>query len=157
MVRVAAGAVVLVLATAAGAAQQPWRSHAPVPLARTEVAAARLGAEIAVVGGFLPGGANSARADAFSPGSDRWRRLQDLPVSVDHAAAASYRGRVYVLGGYSSAGVPQRTAWVLERRKWRALPLMPFPRAAAGAAFANGKIVVEAKDLAGNTTFRECE
>src|SRR5262245_57239096 len=136
MVRVAAGAVVLVLATAAGAAQEPWRSHAPVPLARTEVAAARLGAEIAVVGGFLPGGANSARADAYSPGSDRWRRLPDLPMSVDHAAAASYRGRVYVLGGYSADRRPLRTAFVFAGSRWQRLRSMPAGRAAAAAAVA---------------------
>jgi N-acetylneuraminic acid mutarotase len=51
-------------------------------------------------------------------------------------------GKLYVLGGYTVTGMALRTAFVLERGRWRALPRMPYPRAAAGAAFARGKIVV---------------
>ena len=46
------------------------------------------------------------------------------------------------LGGYTVDGVPQRSIRVLERGRWRALPRMPFARAAAGAAVAGGKIIV---------------
>jgi Kelch motif len=47
--------------------------------------------------------------------------------------------------------VPLRTAFVLERGRWRALPRMPFPRAAAGAAVAGRKIVVAAGVTSGAT------
>ena len=51
-------------------------------------------------------------------------------------------GRLYVLGGYTADGVASRTFFVLERGSWRALPRMPYPRAAAGAGIAARRIVV---------------
>jgi N-acetylneuraminic acid mutarotase len=125
----------------AGAAATQWDERAPMPLARTEVVAATLGKEIFVLGGMLPDGAPSNRADAYNPARNTWRRVPNLPLGVHHAMAVGANGKLYLFGGYSVAGA-ERTAWVLERRRWRALPRMPFPRAAAGAAFANGKIVV---------------
>jgi N-acetylneuraminic acid mutarotase len=138
-------------AGSAGAGSFQWDSHAPMPLPRTEVAAAAVGSEIAVVGGFSIDGGAAARADAYSPARDSWRRLPDLPVGVHHSMAVGAGGRLYVLGGYNGAGMPLRTTLVLESGRWRALPRMPFGRAAAGAAVANGKIVVAGGVTAGAT------
>jgi N-acetylneuraminic acid mutarotase len=126
----------------ASAADLQWESRAALPLARTEVAAAILGAEIAVVGGFTSEGRPSPRVDVYSPARDSWRRLPDLPVAVHHPMAAGGAGRIYVLGGYGVDGRPRRTAFVFERGRWRPLPLLPAPRAAGGAAFVPGRIVV---------------
>jgi N-acetylneuraminic acid mutarotase len=125
-----------VLASAVPAAG--WNRAAPIPLARTEVAAARLGNEIVVVGGFLVNGSSTGRADAYSPSRNRWRRLPSLPVAVNHAAAASAPGRVYVAGGYGG----ERRAFVFDGRRWRTLPNLPSPRGAAGAAVVRGKLYV---------------
>lgn len=135
-------ALAAALPAVAVAGSPQWESRAPVPVPRTEVAAATLGGEIAVVGGVTADGGASARADLYSPARDGWRHLPDLPVGVHHATAAGAGGRLYVLGGYRSFGPPLRAAFVLERGSWRALPPMPFPRAAAGAAVAGGRIVV---------------
>lgn len=137
-------AVLLFLAAAAsaGGAAREWESRAAMPLPRTEVTAAAIGDEIAVLGGLTLGRGASRRVDSYSPEFDRWRRLVDLPVSVHHAMAVGLRGRLYVLGGYSGADVPLRSVFVLAGRRWRALPRMPFPRAAAGAAGVAGRIVV---------------
>jgi non-specific serine/threonine protein kinase len=136
--------VVAALAAVAGVGAGPgdWTSLAPLPVPRTEVAAAAVGSEIAVVGGFTADGGVSSRADLYSPARNSWRRLPDLPVGVHHAMAAGTPGRLYVVGGYRTFGVPLRTAFVLERGRWRSLPPMPFPRAAAGAAVAGRKVVV---------------
>jgi len=142
MVAALLGCVPALLSVSAAAAPAQWESRAPLPVPRTEVAAATVGSEIAVVGGFTADGGASARADAYSPALDRWRRLPDLPVGVHHAMAVGAGGKLYVLGGYHARGVPLRTAFVLERGRWRALPRMPFARAAAGAAAAGGRIVV---------------
>ena len=85
-----------------------------MPLARTEVAAARLGNEIAVIGGFLADGTSTGRADAYSPRTGRWRRLPDLPAKVNHAMAASAGGRLYVVGGYGA----ERGACGFVRGRW---------------------------------------
>lgn len=136
------GSLALLLAVAAPAATRDWESRAPLPVPRTEVAAAVFGKEIAVVGGLTAAGAASTRADAYSPSLDRWRRLPDLPIGVHHSMAVGASGRLYVIGGYTDKGVPLRTAFVLGRGLWRALSRMPFPRAAAGAGVAGRTIVV---------------
>ena len=134
--------VVAIVAGAAGAAPLQWDAHAPMPLPRTEVAAAAAGNEIVVVGGFTADGGASQRADAYSPARDTWRRLPDLPVGRHHAMAVGLGGKAYVLGGYSATGTPLRTAFVLEDGAWRALQRMPFPRAAAGVGVSGRRIVV---------------
>jgi N-acetylneuraminic acid mutarotase len=143
VVRLAAAVVLaLSLVGLASAASTAWETRAPLPLPRTEVAAATVGNEIAVLGGFTIDRGASTRVDAYAPARNRWRRLPDLPVGVHHAMAAGADGRLYVLGGYTVDGVPLRSAFVLDGRRWRALPRMPFARAAAGAAVAGGRIVV---------------
>lgn len=147
-------AAVVGITAVADAARRAWETRAPLPVPRTEVVAAVIGNEVAVVGGFNLDRSASRRADAYSPRQDRWRRLPDLPVGVHHAMAVGHRGRLYVLGGYTSAGTPLRAVFVLERRSWRPLPRMPFPRAAAGAGVAGGKIVVAGGVAAGGRLAR---
>lgn len=147
--------VVAALAATAGAAPIEWEPRAPMPLPRTEVAAALVGSEIVVLGGLTLDGGASGRVDAYSPERDRWRRLPDLPIGVHHAMALGVGGRLYVLGGYTASGATLRAAFVLRGGGWRAISRMPFPRAAAGAGVAQGKIVVaggvgEARRLARN-------
>ena len=130
----------LLVAAAAG-----WLSAAPMPQARTEVAAAVVRGEIAVVGGLTQAGSPSARVDAYSPAADRWRRLPDLPAGVHHALAASDGLHLYVVGGYTGpigAGRLSRSAHVLDGGRWRALPPLPEPRAAGGAAVLAGRLYV---------------
>jgi non-specific serine/threonine protein kinase len=129
-------------AASSGAAPAEWETRAELPVPRTEVSAAAAGNEIVVLGGFTADGGSSVRADAYSPGTDSWRRLPDLPVGVNHAMAATVGGRVYALGGYSGSGAVLRTVFVLHGGRWRVLPRMPFPRAAAGAGGAGRHIVV---------------
>lgn len=131
----------LVASGLAGAAPPRWSKSAPVPVARTEVAAALAGSEIYVVGGYTPDGQASSRVDAYSPRTNRWRRVTDLPVTVHHSMAAGYRGRLYVLGGYGPEGARQ-TAFVLVGGVWTPLPPLPASRAAGGAAAIGGKIYV---------------
>lgn len=137
----APAALALVLAATAGAAG-PWRQHAALPLPRSEVAAALVGEEIAIAGGYLAAGGTSARVDAYSPARNRWRRLPSLPLAVNHAQAAAWRGRLYVAGGYDGAGQARRDAFVLDRGRWRRLPPLPEARAAGGAAVAGDRLYV---------------
>jgi len=119
-----------------------WVSAAPLPQARTEVAAAALRGEVAIVGGLTSDGA-SPRVDAYSPATDSWRRLPDLPAGRHHAFAASDGRRLYVAGGYGDDG-PTRTAWFLDGVAWRSLPPLPEARAAGGAAVLRGKLYIVA-------------
>jgi non-specific serine/threonine protein kinase len=142
LVKIAAVAAVVVAGGVAFAAQPAWRPARPIPIPRTEVAAAPLGKEIAVIGGFLRSGANTGRADAYSPARNRWRRLPDLPVTVDHAMAVGVAGRLYVVGGYGPGSVARNTAFAFHHGHWTPLPSMPAPRAAGGAAIVGEKLYV---------------
>jgi N-acetylneuraminic acid mutarotase len=131
----AALALFLCLAGTASSQGAGWKAAAPIPAPRSEVAAAAVGNEIVVVGGYASsGGASSSRVDAYSPARNRWRRLPNLPVAVNHAMAAAVRGRLYVLGGGTGSAPASRGAFVFYRGRWTRLPDMPESRAAAGAA-----------------------
>lgn len=138
----------LAFLVAAAAAALPgtgvaWRQASPLPVPRSEVAAASFQGGVAVVGGFLADGSSSSRVDLYFPADDRWRRLPDLPVPVNHAMAAAARGRLYVAGGYGGPLVgARREAFVLEGGRWRELPPMPGPRAAGGAAVVGNRLYV---------------
>ena len=141
-VLMAATITVLVAGGVGSAAQPSWRPARPVPVPRTEVAAAPLGREIAVVGGFVASGRNTGRADAYSPARNRWRRLPDLPVTVDHAAAAGAAAGLYVAGGYGPGSVPLASVFSFRQGRWTPLAPMPAPRAAAGGAILGGKLYI---------------
>ena len=82
-----------------------WKSLRPAGLERTEVAAARIGRFVYVVGGFEQrSGRSTAAVERYDIRRDRWRRLRSMPVALNHPAAAAYRGSVYVLGGYTGQG-----------------------------------------------------
>ena len=48
-----------------------WRALAPVPSARTEVAAAAVGERIWVLGGYAPDGTTVATAEVYDTAADR--------------------------------------------------------------------------------------
>ena len=142
-VRVLSPALAVVVLFSAGAAfassrGNSWRTATPLPVARTEVASARLGDEIVVIGGYLADGQSSGRVDAYSPRTRKWRRLPDLPARVNHAMAASAGGRLYVVGGYGA----ERSAFSFFGGRWHRLRPLPAPRAAAGSAVVGKRLYV---------------
>lgn len=136
-------AAVLLLVALLGLGGAAWQPHAPLPVPRTEVAAAPFRGDIAVVGGFLADESSTDEVDLYDPATDSWSRLPDLPVEVNHAAAASAGGKLYVVGGYGGGfRVKLRNAYVFDGDRWRSLRPLPAVRAAAGAAIVAGKLYV---------------
>jgi N-acetylneuraminic acid mutarotase len=117
-----------------------WVALHPSTVARTEVAAARVGGFAYVVGGFVESGhATTGLLERYDLRNDRWRRLRPLPVPVNHAAAAAYRGDLYVLGGYTapdSLAAETSGFWRYDpaRDRWSRMPSAPTRRAALGVA-----------------------
>jgi N-acetylneuraminic acid mutarotase len=142
---------VLLFPTLAAGSTATWERRAPLPIARGEVAAARVGSEIFVIGGFTADGQNSPRVDAYSPEGNSWRRAPDLPVSVDHTMSAGYRGKLYVAGGYAADRSRLTTLFSFSNGTWTRLPAMPGERAAAGAAIVRGKLYVVGGVTAGSS------
>jgi N-acetylneuraminic acid mutarotase len=116
-----------------------WASRAPAKLERTEVAAARVGRHIYVMGGFVRRGRRTTAAtERYDTERDRWTRVADMPVPLNHAAAATYRGRVYVVGGYRArSGLSDESAALYRydprRDRWRRLRPAPTARGALAA------------------------
>jgi hypothetical protein len=149
---VAALATLALLAQGCGetvsAAAERWRTLRDSTLARTEVAAARIGDGAYVVGGFAaPSGATTDVVERYDLRRDRWTRVKPIPQAVNHAAAAAYRGALYVVGGYTATnGLAGETAalWRYEPAadRWTRLPDAPTARGALVAGVIGGKLYV---------------
>ena len=139
-------AAVLLLPRDGGARQDRWTALRPAQLERTEVAAARIGRFIYVVGGFeRSSGGTVAAVERYDIRRDRWTRVPDLPVALNHPTAVAHRGRLYVHGGYrGETDLTVPTGALLrynpERRRWRRLPSSPTPRAAHALAAIRGRL-----------------
>src|SRR5919202_3623087 len=105
-------------AAALAAGGRAWRSLAPVPSPRTEVAAAAVGGRIWVLGGYGGDGATLATAEVYDTATGGWSRGPDLPVAVNHAMAATLDGVLYVAGGNDGKGPSPQVA-CLEGERWR--------------------------------------
>jgi N-acetylneuraminic acid mutarotase len=127
-------ALMLLLAGAAG-----WQSAAPMPTARSEVAAAPYRGGIAIVGGFTGSCVNSRTVELYLPASNRWRTLPRLPIALNHAAAAAAGNKLYVAGGYGDDPHFSRAAFVFDGSRWTRIRSMPASRAAPGSAVVKGK------------------
>ena len=148
-VALAAGGGAVVLAATRGAepaATDRWSALAPASLERTEVAAARIGRSIYVVGGFeRVSGTTSAAVERYDIRRNRWSRVRAMPVALNHATAATYRGDLYVHGGYTGANDLSAPSAALlrydpERNRWRRLTPAPTPRAAHALAVLGNRL-----------------
>lgn len=126
-------------ADAGAAAQERWRALRDATVARTEVAAARAGGAVYVVGGFAaPSGATTNVVERYDLARDRWARVAPIPVAVNHAAAVAHRGDLYVVGGYTATdGLAGETAALWRYQpvadRWTRLPDAPSRRGALAA------------------------
>jgi hypothetical protein len=132
---------------AAPARADRWSALRSAPLRRTEVAAARLGEQVYVVGGFLPPGRTTAAVERYDIRRDRWSRVRAMPLGLNHAAAVAYAGRLYVVGGYAAAGGLSGEVRALLRYdprtdRWQRLASAPTARAALAAGVIGHRLYV---------------
>ena len=128
------------LRTTAPAGDDPaWRTLAPAPSQRTEVAAAAVGRRIWVLGGYGPDGATLATVEVYDTTTDTWARGPDLPVAVNHAMAATLDGVLYIAGGNDGDG-PSAQVARLDGDRWRTLAPLPEPRSAGGLVALDGRL-----------------
>jgi N-acetylneuraminic acid mutarotase len=144
-----ASAGILLLSSGDGAARsERWSQLPSATLERSEIAAARVGRFIYVVGGFERASAlTSAAVERYDIDRRRWKRVHDMPVGLNHPTAVAYRGAVYVHGGYEAERALTEPSRVLlrydpRRDRWRRLPASPTPRAAHAAAVIGHRLYV---------------
>jgi N-acetylneuraminic acid mutarotase len=143
-------AAVVAVATAPGtgsnsgagvAATHGWLPLASSPLARTEVAAARIGKHIFVVGGFDQSGRTLSDVARYNIARDAWTQVRSMPVGVDHPTATSHRGKLYVHGGFTDAGATSALQrYDPKEDQWKRLPDSDTPRAAHALGEIDGKL-----------------
>ncbi len=149
-------AMVVAAAVAAGCAtSSPPRARTDrwVPLAsgtleRTEVATARIGRFVYVVGGFEKRSGVTTRAvERYDLRADSWKPVRSMPLGLNHTTAVAYRGKLYVHGGYRarrslSSATSRLYRYDPRRNRWRRLPDSPKPRAAHAAAVIGRRLYV---------------
>jgi N-acetylneuraminic acid mutarotase len=121
-----------------------WALAAGAPRALTEVAAAALGGQIWVAGGYAEDGTHVADVQVYDPVLDAWSTGPDLPEPVHHSALVSTGSELYLVGGYvEPEGTPTAAVRVLDATTgtWRDGPSLPEPRGAGAAAFDGDRIV----------------
>jgi N-acetylneuraminic acid mutarotase len=118
------------------AATSQWKPLHPALLERTEVAAARIGRFVYVVGGFSSSDSGTTSAvERYDLDRDSWKRVRSMPVGLNHTVATAYGGDLYVMGGYASAtGLQGEVAALFryrpETNRWARLPNAASKRAA---------------------------
>jgi N-acetylneuraminic acid mutarotase len=156
MTRRAPAALALAVVAAAGcgsgaaphARSDRWLPLSSSTLERTEVAAARVGHYVYVVGGFEKRtGVTTTAVERYDLRRDSWKRVRSMPIGVNHTTAVTYRGRVYVHGGYRgrrdlSSASSRFYRYDPRRDRWRRLRDSPTPRAAHAAAVIGHRLYV---------------
>ena len=128
------------------AAEAKWRTLAFLDDRSYEVAAARIGTKVYVVGGFAaPDGKTSAVVERYDLAKNRWTQVAPLPLAVNHAAAVAYRGDLYVVGGYTDPNGLSRETNALQRydpqtNTWSRLKDAPTVRGALAAGVIGNRL-----------------
>jgi DNA-binding CsgD family transcriptional regulator/N-acetylneuraminic acid mutarotase len=82
---------------------QRWETMAPLPTARSRLAAVYDGGLIYTIGGDTPEGVTGV-VEVYDLSTNSWRSGADKPTAVHNAGAGVLGGKVYVPGGYSAEG-----------------------------------------------------
>jgi N-acetylneuraminic acid mutarotase len=80
-----------------------WEQRAPMPTARSGIAAAVLQGQIFVFGGEAPAG-TFHQVEAYNPKSNSWSSHMRMPTSRHGLGAAAVAGRIYVISGGPTPG-----------------------------------------------------
>lgn len=81
-----------------------WRTLAPMPSARQEVAVAEAGGKVYVIGGFGEWYAPSDTVDVYDPATDRWAAKAAMPTARHGIGAVAIDRLIYVPGGGTRPG-----------------------------------------------------
>ncbi len=130
-----------------------WRTAAPAPMKRTEVAAATIGAKIYVVGGFeepslgnVLNFAITPAVEEYDPSTDRWTAKAAMPIGLHHVGTGVVGGRLYVIGGYKQSVLsvwgPVATVYRYDpvTDAWTERASMPTARGALSVTVHEGKL-----------------
>ena len=123
-----------------------WTNVAPLPNARSDLAAATVGGKIYVFGGCTGFGTYLNSVSVYDPTTDTWTDgLAAMPTARAAMYSVATKGdTVYVIGGSQGVfpGVSANEAYTVSKNAWTTAMSMPTPRGEAGAAGHGGRIYV---------------
>ncbi len=130
-----------------------WRTAAPMPTKRTEVAAAAVDGKIYVVGGFekpslgnVMNFAITPSVEMYDPATDQWTSKAPLPVGLHHVGIGVVDRRLYIIGGYTQSAFsvwnPVATVYVYDPAtdRWTERAPMPTARGALSVTEHEGRL-----------------
>ncbi|MEO3748794.1 S8 family serine peptidase [Plantactinospora sp. B5E13] len=122
-----------------------WTRIANAPAQVYDNAAVTIGGKVYSVGGGAGSGMERSTW-VYDPATNIWSSLAQMPRGRSKPSAAVVDGKLYVLGGWSTEGVPVPTVDVFDpaQGSWSTIVGLsnPAPRAAAGTAVVDGRIVM---------------
>jgi N-acetylneuraminic acid mutarotase len=117
-----------------------WINGAPMPIPRTEIAAALVGDNIYIIGGFDKSGRVTDIVEVYNLKNNSWAKVTPIPQPLHHTSAASYNDKIYVVGGYTEdPWAPTNKLFIYDpiQNKWQEGKPMPTARGALNADFIN--------------------
>ncbi len=116
-----------------------WSNGAPMPTPRTEIAAALLGDNIYIIGGFDKSGRVTDIVEVYNLKNNSWTKVAPIPQPLHHTSAASYNGKIYVVGGYTDLWAPTNNLFIYDpiQNDWQEGKSMPTAKGALNANFIN--------------------
>jgi DNA-binding CsgD family transcriptional regulator/N-acetylneuraminic acid mutarotase len=120
---------------------QRWSSLAPMPTARSRLAAVYHEGLIYAIGGDMADGVTGA-VEIYDTSANGWHGGSAKPVAVNNVGAAVLGGRIFVPGGYSAEGevIPDLEVYDPQEDSWEGGSPMPVGLCAYALAVADDKL-----------------
>ena len=120
-----------------------WQEKAPLPTARSGLAATIYENQIYAIGGETKDGVTSA-VERYNVSANTWSSLTPKPVAVTDASAAVILGKIYVPGGRLPSGMPTDILEIYDPQhdRWDQGASLPLALSAYSMVAFEGKLYV---------------
>ncbi|MDD5370839.1 MAG: kelch repeat-containing protein [Anaerolineaceae bacterium] len=118
-----------------------WQVKAPMPVARSGMAAVSYNGQIYTIGGKNSQGI-TGETECYSPVEDAWQVLPQKPLPVTNIGGAAIGGKIYIPGGKTADGEPTDVFEVYDvgQKKWDQAAKLPLRVYGYALAVFEGKI-----------------
>lgn len=127
-------------------AAQPgrWRTRAPLPLPRSEMAwAVEMNGRMHVVGGYGEQRVDRPYHHIYDPRLDQWLTAAPLPLGANHVGVAVLGDTLFAMGGFVEQNRKPHAecfAWSQREDRWRRIAPLPSPCGSVACVALSGKI-----------------
>lgn len=120
---------------------QRWKQHAPLPVARQDLAITAFNKRIYAIGGESASEVVGL-ADRYDPENNRWESLPVKPTAVTEVGAAVVGGKIYVPGGKTESGSISNRLEIFDpsQMRWETGASLPIGVSAYALASFEGKL-----------------